>query len=85
MFLTLEELQQAQNKVVGTRQTTKALDSGSALVVFIAEDADEKITEPIVKSCSQKGIKLCHVDSMSQLGKACNIKVGAAVAAVVAK
>jgi len=83
--LTLEELQQAQNKVVGTRQTTKALDSGCALVVFIAKDADEKITAPIVNACSQKGIELCHVDSMSQLGKACNIKVGAAVAAVIEK
>ncbi len=83
--MTLEELKQARKKVVGTRQTTKALDSGSALVVFIARDADEKVIDPIIQLCNQKGIKLEYVDTMAQLGKACNIKVGAASAAIVNK
>jgi len=83
--VTLEELKQARKKVVGTRQTTKALDSGSALVVFIARDADEKVIDPIIQLCNQKGIKLEYVDTMAQLGKACNIKVGAASAAIVNK
>lgn len=81
--MTLEELKQARKKVVGTRQTTKALDNGSALVVFIARDAEEKVTAPVIQSSIQKGIKLYYVDSMLQLGKACGIKVGAAVAAII--
>ena len=81
--MTLDELNQARSKVVGTRQTTKALDNGSALVVFIAKDAEEKVTVPIIQSCSYKGIEPIYVDSMEQLGKACNIKVGAAVAAII--
>ncbi len=83
--MALEELKEAPKIVVGTRQTTKALDSGSALVVFIAEDAEEKVTAPIVHACSQRGIEMQRVDTMAQLGKACRIKVGAAVAAIIEK
>jgi len=80
----LEELKEAE-KVVGTRQTTRALEKGEVVKVFIAQDAEDKITSPVIEECKDKGIEISYVSSMSELGKACNIKVGAAMAAVVTK
>jgi large subunit ribosomal protein L7A len=61
----------------------KALENGSALTVYIAGDADERVTAPVVQLCREKGIRIYNVDTMAELGKACNIKVGAAVAAII--
>jgi large subunit ribosomal protein L7A len=50
-------------------------------VVYVARDAEERIVSPIVRLCEEKSLELVLVDSMSELGKACGIKVGAAAAA----
>ena len=42
----LEELKSAK-KVVGIKQLRKALNAGSVKKVFIAEDADPLLTDPI--------------------------------------
>lgn len=81
--MALEELKNASSVVVGTRQTLKAIENESARVVFIARDAEEKVTLPVVRHSQEKHIPVRYADSMEQLGKACNIKVGAASAAVV--
>ncbi len=83
--MTLEELKNARQFVVGTRQTKRVVEDNSARVVYIASDAEERITLPVVQACRQKGIEVRYVDSMALLGKACNIKVGAAMAAVIEK
>ena len=70
--------------VIGTKQTTKAVEQGRAVEVFVAEDADPRITSKIVQLCSQKGVKVTMVDTMRNLGKACGIEVGAAMAARIA-
>jgi large subunit ribosomal protein L7A len=82
-IMSLEEIKRARVFVAGTRQTMKALENGSALAVYIAGDADEKVTAPVVQLCREKGIQIYNVDTMAELGKACNIKVGAAVAAII--
>ena len=69
--------------VVGTKQLRKAVDSGRARYVFLAENADPAITDPIETMCRQKNIQLTWVRSMAELGRACGIEVGAAAAAVV--
>jgi large subunit ribosomal protein L7A len=68
------------NKVVGIKQTIKAVEKGDAKVVFIARDADERVVGKIVDLCNNGDIQVMYVDTMKQLGKACNIDVGAAVA-----
>lgn len=80
-----EDLINAHRKVVGTRQTAKAVESDKAVAVFLAGDADKKVIAPVVSACQEKGIGFYYVDSMAELGKACNIKVGAAMAAILAK
>ena len=69
--------------VVGAKQLRKALLGGRAKRVFLAENADPAITEPIAELCRQKSIRFSWVCSMTELGRCCGIEVGAAAAAVV--
>ena len=69
--------------VVGTKQLKKAVLGGRARYVFLAENADPVITESIEEMCRQHNIQIAWVRSMSDLGRACGIEVGAAAAAVV--
>jgi len=79
----LEELiKSARRKVVGAKQTLKALEKGEALHEFIATDAEEKVTRPVLAICETNGINPHYVETMYQLGKLCGIKVKAAVAAI---
>ena len=72
----------ASEKVVGVKQLKKALRDGKAAKVFMAQDADPKLTEPIAEACTASGITVESVPTMAELGKACGIEVGAAVAAL---
>ncbi len=81
--MSYEKSLQAQPISIGTKQTTRMVELGLAVEVFVAQDADPRITLKIINLCKNRGIKVTYVDSMKQLGKACGIEVGAAMAAVV--
>ena len=68
--------------VVGAKQLKKALAKGRAKYVFLAENADPAVTEPIAALCESGNIQIHWVSSMADLGRACGIEVGAAAAAV---
>ena len=73
-----------RNKVVvGAKQIRKALAAGRALRIYLAANADPAITEPIEAICKENSIQYSWVRSMTELGQACGIEVGAATAAVV--
>lgn len=69
--------------VVGAKQLRKALQSGRAVFVYLAEDADPAITAPIEERCKENKVSYAWVRSMRDLGCACGIEVGAAAAAAV--
>jgi len=69
-------------KVVGAKQTKRAVNDGRVLLVFLAEDADPRVTGPIAALCAEKGVPVESGRSMKELGTACGIAVGAAVAAL---
>ena len=69
--------------VVGSKQLRKALENGRATLVFLAENADPAITEPIEAMCQRMQVKYAWVPSKLELGHACGIEVGAAAAAAV--
>ena len=69
--------------VVGAKQIKKALSSGRATWVILAENADPAITEPLEQMCRQYHISCAWVPNMLDLGKACGIEVGTAAAAAV--
>ena len=77
------EMLAGHNFVVGIKQLRKALKSGKARSVFLACNADPAITEPIAALCQQNNVDYAWVRSMTDLGHACGIEVGAAAAAAV--
>ena len=79
---SLENLKN-QKTVVGAKQLRKAFTKGAVRWVFLAENADPAITEPIEAQCKQNEIPYTWIASMADLGRACGIEVGAAAAAAV--
>lgn len=65
---------------VGVKQSLKALQKHEVKCIFIAKDADARIVEPIKAMGETNGIEIVYIENMKQLGKACSIEVGAAVA-----
>ena len=72
----------SQEKVIGVKQSRKAIRDGRAKRVFVACDADPAITDPVAESCQESGIPVEDGYTMAQLGHACRITVGASVVAV---
>ena len=71
------------SKVVGAKQTLKALQKGSAKVVYVAEDADERVVRQVIELAKDQGLPIIKVETMIQLGKECNIEVKTATAATI--
>ena len=69
--------------VAGAKQLRKALQSGRARLVYLAEDADPAITVPLEEQCQAANVPFVWVATMRDLGSACGIEVGAAAAAAV--
>lgn len=81
--MSLSLIKSARRKVVGTKETLKALEKREAKVVLVARDAESRVVQPVVDLSESQGIEIHYVEEMKELGKACGIKVGAAVAAVI--
>lgn len=78
-----DRIARAGKVCIGAKQTTKLIEQGKASEVYVAKDADPFITSKIINLCKRMGTQVIYVDSMKQLGKACGIEVGAAVATIV--
>ncbi|OLO27180.1 ribosomal protein L7Ae-like protein [Alkalihalophilus pseudofirmus] len=76
--MSYEKVTQAENVVIGTKQTIKALEQGNAIEVIIANDADARVIHKVQLLAQKKGVPITTVDSMKKLGKVCGIDVGAA-------
>ena len=70
------------NKVVGAKQAKRTISDGRARKVFLAADADPRVTEPLTELAHEKGVAVETVPTMKELGSACGISVGSAVAAI---
>lgn len=79
----LDRMKNAPKCAIGSKQAAKALEKGNAKMVYLARDADQHITLPLNFQCENKGVRVVWVDTMTALGKACGIEVGAAAAAVI--
>ncbi|MEW9672304.1 50S ribosomal protein L7ae-like protein [Ammoniphilus sp. 3BR4] len=80
--MSYDKVKQATQLTIGMKQTLKAVEQGMVKEVFVAKDADLKVTGKIIQLCNEKDVPVEIVDSMKQLGKACGIEVGAATAAI---
>ena len=72
----------AKEKVVGLKQTRRAVSQGSAKRVYLACDADPALTEPLLTLCRERGVEADCSLTMQQLGRACGIAVPAAAVAL---
>ncbi|MCI8478039.1 MAG: 50S ribosomal protein L7ae-like protein [Oscillospiraceae bacterium] len=72
----------SEQRVVGVKQTKRALLDGNAAQVFLAGDADPRVIEPVARLCEEKGVPVARTASMKELGAACGIAVGSAAAAL---
>lgn len=79
--MTLDALKSA-SRVMGIKQVSKAVKRGDAENVFLADDADVRVTEPLMKLCEEHSVPVEYAATMADLGHACGIEVGAAAAAV---
>lgn len=68
--------------IIGTKQTLKAINNNEVSEVFIAEDADQHITEKVKESAEKFDIPYVIVDSKKKLGLACKIDVDASTIAI---
>ncbi len=78
MLLELEK----GKKTVGRKQSQRAILNGCAEKVYLAKDADDRIRRETEELCKTYGVQVVLVEAMEDLGHACGIQVGAAVAAL---
>ena len=71
------------NRIVGAKQTIKAIKANKVEKVYIAENADRKVIEPILNCCNEQGVEVIMISTMQKLGVLCNIDVGAATACTI--
>lgn len=81
--MDLKNLETAQNKKIGIKQSLKAISNGSAEALFIAKNAEQHVVRSIVKLAEEKNVPIVYIDDMMILGKACKIDVGAATAVII--
>ncbi len=67
--------------VVGVKQTRRALADRRVDTVYLAQDADPALTDPIAAQAEGQNIPVNRDLTMAQLGRACGIAVKAACAA----
>ena len=69
-------------KVIGIKQSIKAVEKETAVEVYIADDADARLISPLQQACSNQNVPAIAGHSMEELGRACGIDVGAAAVAI---
>lgn len=69
-------------KVIGIKQTIKSINNGEGKIVYVADDAEDKLVGPVIALAKDKSLEVKHVNTMKELGRLCGIDVGAATALV---
>lgn len=79
----MQELKASNKRIVGLKQTVKAVRNGTAKYVYVAEDADDFIKQSVLDACGGTDLQIIYVSSMKELGDACGIDIGASTAAII--
>ena len=70
------------SKVIGIKQSMKAVEKDQVVSVYIAEDADSRMILSLQQVCLARKIPVVSGSTMEELGVACGIDVGAAAIAI---
>lgn len=81
--MPLEDLKATRLRKIGIKQSTRALIEDRAVKLFIARDVDPHVVRRIIALAEEKQVPVEYVETMAELGTACQIDVGAATAVVI--
>ncbi|MCD7036572.1 50S ribosomal protein L7ae-like protein [Metabacillus sp. GX 13764] len=81
--MSYEKVSQAEQIIVGTKQTIKALANSQVKELIVAADADPGVTAKVIRAANEQQVPVTMADSMKKLGKACGIEVGASAVAII--
>ncbi len=68
------------NKVIGVKQSLKSMKNGLGETLYIAKDANNSLTQPLIEYAHNININIQHVDTMKELGKMCGLQIESAAA-----
>lgn len=72
-----------EKKVVGFKESSRAMKNKEVRKLIIAKDAQPHIVEPLLRRAKEESIEVDHVETMKQLGRKCGIGLNAAVVALI--
>lgn len=67
-------------KVIGIKQSYKAIKKGSGVTLYVATDVENRLICNLLQLAKESSIDIIEVDTMKKLGKMCGIDVDAAAA-----
>ncbi len=70
---------------IGLKASMRAVKEGCVSKLFVAEDAQKNLTQPLVALAEASYIDTEYIASMKALGRLCQIDVGAAAAVIIKK
>ncbi len=78
-----ERVKAHKKRTVGASATLRALQKHELSEVYVADDADSRVVQPVIEACRDAGVPVSHVDSQTKLGKACGLSVGASAVGLI--
>ncbi|PKM52724.1 MAG: 50S ribosomal protein L7ae-like protein [Firmicutes bacterium HGW-Firmicutes-7] len=70
-------------RVVGTKQTLRVLENGTAKVLYVAKNAQKQVTLRVIELAESKSIPIVYIETMEELAQACDVEVKTATAALI--
>ena len=84
MAQSVQAIKDARERLIGLKQTLRAIQQDKVRVVYIANDIEEHLIKKIIESCREKQISIIPANmSQKDLGRLCQIEVGASVVALI--
>ncbi|MGE5583806.1 MAG: ribosomal L7Ae/L30e/S12e/Gadd45 family protein [Bacillota bacterium] len=80
----MQTIKDTKEKVIGLKQTLRAIQQGTISKVYIANDVEDHVLRKITGPCQEKGIAIIQSNlTQRELGRLCQIEVGAAVVGII--
>ncbi|HEX3045743.1 MAG TPA: ribosomal L7Ae/L30e/S12e/Gadd45 family protein [Bacillota bacterium] len=73
-------IRECSAKIIGLKQTLRAIQQNKIGAVYLANDIEDHIVRKITESCRENAIPILSAElNQKELGRLCQIEVGAAV------
>jgi large subunit ribosomal protein L7A len=75
-----QAIKEAKEKIVGLKQTLRAIQQDKIEIVYFASDLEDHIVRKISEQCGEKSIPIMPSNlTQKEMGRLCQIEVGASV------